>query len=146
MNSQTILIIDSRDCPGVANAFRTKFERQGCDVVVTSDDADANTDVIRLLQSQQFDLILFFCSEAYAWDDARWVVPPFDWSILSSKKSSINAETPVIAVATAPDAETLSRFQEAGVMHVIDRGDKPTAAELLSLSLQQLKREEAVAR
>jgi len=140
-----ILIIDSRDCFGVADAFRSKFERHGCEVVVASDDAAKNADVLQFLQTQKFDLILFFCSEAYAWEDAHWVVPTFDWSILGFRKTSINADTPVIAVATAPDEEALSLFKEVGVACVIDRGNKPTAMEVVNLSLRQLKREEVMA-
>jgi len=134
-----ILIIDSRDCHGVANGFRSKLEHHGIETTVTSDDADKNTDVLPLLRSQKFDLILFFCSEVYVWDDARWAVATFDWSILGFKKTSINAETPLIAVTTAPDDEAISRFKEVGVTHIIDRGDKPSAKQVSSMVLEELE-------
>lgn len=146
-NIQTdrVLIIDSRDCLGVASAFRSKFERHGCEVTVTSDDADRNTDVLHLLQKQKFDLILFFCSEVYIWEDARWAVATFDWSILGCKKDSMNGITPLIAVTTAPDEETLSRLREVGAVQIIDRGDKPTASQVMEAALGRLKRNAPVA-
>lgn len=141
-SKQKILIIDSRDCLGIAAGFRSRFERNGFEVTLSSDDADKGTDVIPLLREQKFDLILFFCSEVYVWEDARWAVPTFDWSILGFKKTSLNVATPLIAVVTAPDNETISRFEEIGVMQLIDRGDKPTARYVVETAFEQLKASE----
>ncbi|MDO8648709.1 MAG: hypothetical protein Q7R81_02905 [Candidatus Peregrinibacteria bacterium] len=136
-----ILIIDSHDCPGVAHGFCSKFQRHGLEVTLSSDDTDnfdKETMILPLLEKQKFDVILFLCSEAYNWDDQRWQVVTFDWSILGWKKRSINADTPLIAVTTAPDDETISRFKEVGVTGVIDRGDKPSAKQVSSRVFAEL--------
>jgi hypothetical protein len=146
MNShkQKILVIESRDHPGLGRAFCSKFERIGFEATFSSDNADKNTSVLPLLENEKFDAILFFLSEVYNLDDSRWQAITFDWSILGWKERSMNAETPLVAIVTMPDQETISRLQEKNVAEIVDWSNKSSAQQIADVVLRQLENTDAL--
>lgn len=144
-NTQKILVIESRDHPGLGRAFCSKFERLGFESTFSSDNADKNTMILPLLEREKFDVILFFLSEVYNLDDHRWQAITFDWSILGWRRQSINADTPLVAVVTMPDEETISRLREQNVAEIVDWSNKSSAQQIADVVLQQLETRDVLA-